>query len=194
MLQSDSSRQLHEAIDGGYYSLAEHLIDAGWPLHARDAAGRQPLHLACELNCKWLVQKLVLAGATTVAKDKLHRTALECASSQEVADALTDPLKWSRSLHLVFPWDFKRRVVAFAASMEWAGDPHGRGCTGGVVPRHLDVLDKVCGSLATRVIERGSVGTAGSPAAPGEEVAEEEPEALSEPLEVDASELGGPGP
>jgi len=168
-LLSDSSRQLHEAIDGGYYSLAEHLIDAGWPLHARDAAGRQPLHLACEANCKWLVQKLVLAGGRSIAKDKLHRTALECASSEGVATALAKPPRWSRGLNLVFPWDFKRRVVALAASME-LGCGDGTGIAG-VVPRHFDLLETVCSALATAVIERGEAVGGALPVA-GEELSE----------------------
>ena len=156
MLGLDTSRQLHEAIGRGYFTLAEHLIDTGVPLHVRDATGRQPLHIACEANCKWLVQKLVLAGANTLEKDKLHRTALECTSSPHVAMALSEPLRWRRSMNRVYPWDFRRRVVALAMSMEAVYE---EGSSSGVVPRHYDLLDQLVAGLAVAVSEAQAVSS-----------------------------------
>jgi len=152
MLGADTSRQLHEAIDGGYFTLAEHLIDAGMPLHVRDSAGRQPLHIACEANCKWLVQKLVLAGAGIGGKDKLHRTALECTSSPDVAMVLSQPPRWSRASNHMYPWDFRRRIVALSVAME--GTCEEASSTGvRVLPRQLDLLETLAAGLASFVWE-----------------------------------------
>jgi len=145
MLGLDTSRHLHEAIGRGYFTLAEHLIDNGANLHIRDTTGRQPLHVACEANCKWLVQKLVVAGAGIIEKDKLHRTALECTSSAEVAMVLSEPLRWRRSMNRVYPWDFRRRVVVLVMSME---SVYEEGSNNAVVPRHMDLVEMLVSGLA----------------------------------------------
>jgi len=64
---------------------------------------------------------------------------------------LAESPQWSRSINDVFPWDFRRRVIALCAAIECPGDESGGAFR--VMPRHMDLLEVLAEGLALYMIE-----------------------------------------
>ncbi|HML18993.1 MAG TPA: ankyrin repeat domain-containing protein [Candidatus Dependentiae bacterium] len=87
---------LHEATRLGYISMAEILIHNGADIHATNALGQIPLHIAAELS-PWpdiqrnriaIARRLLAQGTLSLYKDKQDRTPLDIARANGNGDMI----------------------------------------------------------------------------------------------------------
>ena len=71
---------LHHACQGGYFSIAEFLIQRGAEVNCRDKYGNLPIHYACEEGHLDIVKLLINKGSDFTSTSNYCNTPLKLAS------------------------------------------------------------------------------------------------------------------
>jgi ankyrin repeat protein len=75
-------------VAGGHVDLSLMLIERGADVHAKDAGGHTPLHIAAEAGYLPIVQALLDRGADPHAVDAEDKTPLSRAAARNHADVI----------------------------------------------------------------------------------------------------------